>query len=172
MGETIAPISDERTELAALLETMGDGLLMIDHDGVIVLANSAAEHLLDPATRFATRRGAHEVRDPLVEVARDHELTGLVRDARREGAVRSALIESGGRHDSRGGRAGGGVARCGAAGAARSDRDTAVGDGAAGFRGEYLARVADAAGVGAGAGGDAGGGVRSRMSRPRGISWR
>jgi len=117
LGETIALISDERTRLAALLETMGDGLLMIDHDGVIVLANSAAEHLLDPATRFAARTGGRtEVRDrPLVEVARDHELTGLVRDARREGAVRSALIESGGRRTIRavaapvGGVAGGAV---------------------------------------------------------------
>jgi two-component system phosphate regulon sensor histidine kinase PhoR len=99
LGDTIALISDERTRLAVLLETMGDGLLMIDHDGVIVLANSAAEQMLDPATRFAARPvGRTEVRGrPLVEVARDHELIGLVRDARRDGEVRSALIESGGR---------------------------------------------------------------------------
>ena len=100
LGETIGIISAERARLAALLETMGDGMLMIDHEGVIVLANSAAERLLDPATRFASRRaaGGTEVRGrALVEVARDHELTGLVSDARHEGRVRSAQIESGGR---------------------------------------------------------------------------
>ncbi len=100
LGATIDQISDERAKLAALLETMGDGMLVIDHDGVIVLANSAAERLLDPVTRFASRQPARrtEMRGrALVEVARDHELTGLVRDARRDGRVRSAQIESGGR---------------------------------------------------------------------------
>lgn len=117
LGDTIASISDERAKLASLLETMGDGMLVVDHDGVIVMANSAAERMLDPATRFALRGAARtEVRGrALIEVARDHELTGVVRDARREGAVRSALIESGGRRTIRavaapvGGLAGGPV---------------------------------------------------------------
>ena len=62
LSDTIGIISDERAKLAAMLETMGDGLLMIDHDGEIVLANSAAERLLNPIARLVRPRPRREVR--------------------------------------------------------------------------------------------------------------
>jgi two-component system phosphate regulon sensor histidine kinase PhoR len=97
LGETISIISDERAKLAALLETMGDGLLMIDHDGTIALANSAAERLLTPLGRLTGIAPRQEVRGrALIEVAHDHELTRLVREARQQGQVSSTLIETGG----------------------------------------------------------------------------
>lgn len=97
---TIGLISDERGKLAAILETMGDGVLMIDRHGTIVLANSAAERLLAPPAPIlrdaqeAAGPGDGELRDrAFIEVARDHELTALVRGALDEGRVRDALIE-------------------------------------------------------------------------------
>lgn len=97
LGETISIISDERAKLAALLETMGDGLLMIDHDGTIALANSAAERLLTPIGRLTGIAPRQDVRGrALIEVAHDHELTRLVREARQQGQVSSILIETGG----------------------------------------------------------------------------
>ncbi len=97
LRDTIGIISDERAKLAALLETMGDGLLMIDHEGTIALANSAAERLLVPGGRPVRGRSRQEVRGrPLIEVAHDHELTRLVGDARQRGQVSSILIETGG----------------------------------------------------------------------------
>ncbi|CAA9583454.1 MAG: Phosphate regulon sensor protein PhoR (SphS) [uncultured Thermomicrobiales bacterium] len=99
LRETIGIISDERAKLAAILETMGDGLLMIDHDGEIVLANSAAERLMTPVIRPQRARPRREARGrALIEVAHDHELPRLVREARQRGQVSSMLLElSGGR---------------------------------------------------------------------------
>ena len=95
LRETIGIISDERAKLSAILETMGDGLLMVDHDGAITLANSAAERLLQPVTR--AQRARREVRGrALIEVAHDHELTRLVFDARQRGQVATTLLEVGG----------------------------------------------------------------------------
>ena len=95
LSDTIGIISDERAKLSAILETMGDGLLMIDHDGDIALANSAAERLLLPISRLPRPR--REVRGrALIEVAHDHELPRLVLDARQQGQVSSMLIELGG----------------------------------------------------------------------------
>lgn len=96
LGETIGIISDERAKLAAILETMGDGLLMIDHDGAIVLANSAAERLMNPIRRPQRDRPRREVRGrALIEVAPDHELAQLVESARQRGQVSSLLLELG-----------------------------------------------------------------------------
>lgn len=89
LQDTIGIISEERGKLAALLETMGDGLVMLDEHGVIVLANSAAEHLLGSAPGGSLRDRA------LIEATRDHELAALVRGAAREGRVRTASIEFG-----------------------------------------------------------------------------
>src|SRR5919199_1287610 len=82
LRDTIALISDERGKLAAILETMEDGLLMIDEAGAVVLANTAAEQLLGLAPDDIA------VGQPFVEVARDHELAALVRRGLRERRVR------------------------------------------------------------------------------------
>ncbi|MGN6755568.1 MAG: ATP-binding protein [Thermomicrobiales bacterium] len=86
LSETIGIISDERAKLAAVLETMGDGLLMIEGDGTSALANRAAETLLT---------GRDVLGHPLHEVTPDPELTGLVREATQTGRTRTALLETG-----------------------------------------------------------------------------
>ncbi len=97
MQGTIGLISEERGKLAAILETMGDGLLMIDDRGRIVLANSAAERILaPPATALDGHADAAELGGlPFVEVARDHELTALVRAALTESRPQTRIIEYG-----------------------------------------------------------------------------
>jgi two-component system, OmpR family, phosphate regulon sensor histidine kinase PhoR len=89
LSETIDIISDERAKLAAVLETIGDGLLMIEGDGVIALANRAAEALLHDLA------GQGLLGRPLIEVAPDHELVGLVRAATQTGQTRTMLLETG-----------------------------------------------------------------------------
>lgn len=96
LGETIGIISEERAKLAAILETMGDGLVMIGHDGEIVLANSAAERLMNPIRRPQRDRPRREVSGrALIEVAPDHELPQLVENVRQRGQVSSLLLELG-----------------------------------------------------------------------------
>ncbi len=95
LRETIEIISDERAKLAAILETMGDGLLVIDHEGMILLANSAAERLLQPYARPLRDGRRREVRGrALIAVAIDHELDQLVRETQRRGTVSSLLLEA------------------------------------------------------------------------------
>ncbi len=95
LSETIEIISDERAKLAAILETMGDGLLVIDHEGMILLANSAAERLLQPYARPLRDGRRREVRGrALIAVAIDHELDQLVRETQRRGTVSSLLLEA------------------------------------------------------------------------------
>jgi two-component system phosphate regulon sensor histidine kinase PhoR len=95
LSETIALVSDERARLAAILETMGDGLLVIDHEGMIRLANSAAERLLQPYARPLRDGRRREVRGrALIAVAIDHELDQLVRETQRRGTVASLLLEA------------------------------------------------------------------------------
>ncbi len=95
LRETIEIISDERAKLAAILETMGDGLLVIDHEGMILLANSAAERLLQPYARPLRDGQRREVRGrALIAVAIDHELDQLVRETQRRGTVSSLLLEA------------------------------------------------------------------------------
>jgi two-component system phosphate regulon sensor histidine kinase PhoR len=86
LSETIGIISDERAKLAAVLETMGDGLLMIEGDGTIALANRAAEILLT---------GRDVLGRPLNDVTQDRELTSLVHEAIQTGQMRTALLETG-----------------------------------------------------------------------------
>jgi two-component system phosphate regulon sensor histidine kinase PhoR len=95
LSETIGIISDERAKLAAIMETMGDGLLVIDHEGMIRLANSAAERLLRPYARPSRDGRPREVRGrALIAVAIDHELDQLVRETQRRGQVSSLLLEA------------------------------------------------------------------------------
>ena len=71
MAETIrgmlSDMSAESSKLTAMLDTMEDGVVVIEADGRITLMNSAAEWLLDISARDAI--GAR-----LVEALRDYEI--------------------------------------------------------------------------------------------------
>jgi two-component system phosphate regulon sensor histidine kinase PhoR len=71
---TFQDLSEERDKLTVLLNTMGDGVVVVGEEGRITLMNSAAEGLLGvTAVQSEGRR--------FIEVARDYELQGLISQA-------------------------------------------------------------------------------------------
>ncbi len=71
LQETFGAISAERNRLAAILETVADGLVIVGPDGRVVLLNRGAERLLRVS-------GSRAVGRSFVEVGRDHELVELL----------------------------------------------------------------------------------------------
>lgn len=79
-------MSDESGKLTAMLDTMADGVVVIEADGVITLMNSAAELLLDIGARDAV--GAR-----LVVALRDHEIQQTASLALASGRIRQTEVE-------------------------------------------------------------------------------
>ena len=79
-------MSAESGKLTAMLDTMEDGVVVIEADGAITLMNSAAELLLDIGARDAV--GAR-----LVEVLRDHEIQQTASLALSSGRIQQAEVE-------------------------------------------------------------------------------
>lgn len=86
LRDTIKAISSERNTLASVLSTMVDGIVIVDSDGKVVLANRAASVLL------RTRLPAMEGRS-YVEVLRDHELSAVLRRCLEQGSQQSGTVE-------------------------------------------------------------------------------
>lgn len=79
-------MSAESGKLTAMLDTMEDGVVVIEADGAITLMNSAAELLLDIGARDAV--GAR-----LVEVLRDHEIQQTASLALSSGRIQQSEVE-------------------------------------------------------------------------------
>ena len=73
LRNTVAELERVRVRLEATLANLSDGVIITDDRGHIALANEAATSML-AAKRPVTG-------EPLVEVARDHELTEMVQQA-------------------------------------------------------------------------------------------
>ena len=90
MADTIrrmlSDISAEGGKFTAMLDTMEDGVVVIEADGRITLMNSAAEWLLDISARDAV--GAR-----LVEALRDHEIQQVAALSLSTGQLRQAEVE-------------------------------------------------------------------------------
>ena len=90
MADTIrgmlSDISAESSKLTAMLDTMEDGVVVIEADGRITLMNSAAERLLDASAREA-------VGGRLVEALRDHEIQQAVAESLNLGQLRRVEVE-------------------------------------------------------------------------------
>ena len=90
MADTIrgmlSDMSAESGKLTAMLDTMEDGVIVIEADGRITLMNSAAEWLLDISARDAV--GAR-----LVEVLRDHEIQQVAALSLSSGQIRQVEVE-------------------------------------------------------------------------------
>ncbi len=70
LQETITVLDQERSRLAAVLEHMADGVLIVDGDGRVRLANPAALRLLSTSGEQALGRS-------LAEVARHHQIVDV-----------------------------------------------------------------------------------------------
>ena len=90
MADTIrsmlSDMSAESSKLTAMLDTMEDGVMVIEADGRITLMNSAAEWLLDIGAREAI--GAR-----LVEALRDHEIQQIAALSLSSGELRQIEVE-------------------------------------------------------------------------------
>jgi len=85
---TITTLSEERSRLAAVLETMADGALITDEDGRVRLINPAAARLLGTDTEAALGR-------TLAEVARDYRIISLWQRCREQGTEQVEPVEMG-----------------------------------------------------------------------------
>ena len=83
---TVRDLSGERNKLTAVLDTMADGIVVVEEDGRVSLMNQAAQLLLD--LRTTEIQGT-----PLPEIARDHELLELVSGSLQARAMRQAHLE-------------------------------------------------------------------------------
>ena len=83
---TVSDLSTERNTLAALLETMSNGVVLIAGDDRIVLANEAARDLFD--------RNSHGLGEAeSIEVLRDHDVRELLSRCREEATTQRADID-------------------------------------------------------------------------------
>ena len=70
----IEELSEERNKLSAILDTMADGVVVIEADGRIELMNSAGEEILNANARTA-------VGSRFMEAVRDHEIRDVISKA-------------------------------------------------------------------------------------------
>ncbi len=70
----IEELSEERNKLSAILDTMADGVVVIDGDGSIELMNRAGEEILNANARTA-------VGSRFMEAVRDHEIRDVISKA-------------------------------------------------------------------------------------------
>ena len=83
---TVRDLSGERNKLTAVLDTMADGIVVVEADGRVSLMNQAAQLLLD--VRTTDIQGT-----PLSEIARDHELLELVSSSMQSLEMRQAHLD-------------------------------------------------------------------------------
>lgn len=76
----------ERVRLSSVLNTMTDGVLVVDDEGIVELANPAALAMLDVPAGF--RPG-----DRLVTLNRDHEVLRVIMECAAEGQPRHGQVE-------------------------------------------------------------------------------
>ena len=86
LRQTIRDLSSERAKLAAVVNTMADGVVVTDAEGDVVLTNQAAETMLRPRPS-----GRHQTR--LMDLLRDYELQGLVESSRESASIRHSEVE-------------------------------------------------------------------------------
>ena len=85
LQQIIAEVSVERARLSTVLDTMADGVIVVNRDGRITLINRAAEHLLGT--------GPNPVSRSLPEVIRDYELQQVVSEAADSQRPRQAEVQ-------------------------------------------------------------------------------
>ncbi len=80
LAALFAQLADHREQLTAVLDTMVDGVILVDGENRIALSNPAAHELLDVEAPSGT---------PLSSILRDHELRALVTLSRESGERRN-----------------------------------------------------------------------------------
>ncbi|MBN1400216.1 MAG: HAMP domain-containing protein [Anaerolineae bacterium] len=86
LSDSLDALDDERAQLAAVLDNMADGVLIIDNEGFVRLANPAAARILDvPAEEMIARS--------LAQVVRRHEIIAVWENYRQGAGEHVELVE-------------------------------------------------------------------------------
>jgi two-component system phosphate regulon sensor histidine kinase PhoR len=88
LEDKVAALADERAQLAAVLENMADGVLIVDESDRVRLINGAAARLLGATPEQALGLS-------FAQVARHHELIDFWRECRGAGSEQIELLEVG-----------------------------------------------------------------------------
>jgi two-component system phosphate regulon sensor histidine kinase PhoR len=86
LDDTVTRLTRERSRMAAILENMADGVLIIDPRGSVRLINPAASKLLK--TSQQTAAGAS-----IAQVVRHHQIIELWQDCRSTGQMQAGAVE-------------------------------------------------------------------------------
>ncbi len=84
--DQIRNLTTESNHLSVILDTMADGVIVVNSNGQVELMNLSAEWMLESPNREADRI-------QLAEVVRDHEILQLVSEARATRQTRQAELE-------------------------------------------------------------------------------
>jgi len=87
LSKLVGDISTEKTKLQTVLASMTDGVMMVDVEGNVVLANQAAERLLNLQKKDVINK-------PLIEVVHDHEADEILKLCLRTSQTQTAQFES------------------------------------------------------------------------------
>lgn len=85
LSSQLGELTAERDRLSAILAGMAEGVVVLDHDNVVVLANPAAETILAPGLAGK----------PLERAIPDGKLRGVIERAARSGETSEVEVESG-----------------------------------------------------------------------------
>jgi two-component system phosphate regulon sensor histidine kinase PhoR len=88
LEDKLTALADERAQLAAVLENMADGVLIVDEEGRVELINPAAAQLLGSSPTEALGRS-------FAQVARHHEVIDFWKNCQEPGGERIGLLEIG-----------------------------------------------------------------------------
>jgi len=87
LNKLVGDISAEKTKLQTVLANMADGVIMVDVEGKIVLANQAAQNLFGFQEKDVTGK-------PLIEAVHDHEADEILKLCLKTGQTQTAQFES------------------------------------------------------------------------------
>lgn len=87
LNKLIGDISKEKSKLQTILANMADGVVMLDVEGKILLANQAAQRLFNFQDRDVTNK-------PLIEAVQDHEAEEVLKLCLRTSQTQTAQFES------------------------------------------------------------------------------
>jgi len=88
LEDKLTDLGDERAQLAAVLESMADGVLIVDEESRVELINPAAAQLLGTSATGALGRS-------FAQVTRHHEVIDFWRNCQEPGGERIGLLEIG-----------------------------------------------------------------------------
>ncbi|MCI0440326.1 MAG: cell wall metabolism sensor histidine kinase WalK, partial [Chloroflexi bacterium] len=84
--DMLRDVSSGHSKLSAILDTMADGVVVIESDGRVAIINAAAEQLLDVKSR--SPNGSR-----ISQITRDHEVLRLIGEAMRSGQPHFGELE-------------------------------------------------------------------------------